>query len=191
MNDPMSISNSPMHGSAEVAFRTELADLWCPKVLELGTMRSNPSFPTHHAEWLPEGTTHVMSDAFEGLDVDIVADAHDLAPFGDEEFDAVIAVSVWEHLERPWVAAEAVHRVLKKGGLVYIATHQTFPIHGYPSDYFRFSVEAMNVLFGGPKFTNFQGNYMFPCKIIPPPEVARWNPGAPSFLNVECFSKKA
>lgn len=186
----MNIASSSMHGSAEVAFRLELSDLWCPRVLELGTMRSNPSFPTHHAEWLPDGATHVMSDAFAGIDVDIVADAHDLEPFDDEEFDAVIAVSVWEHLERPWVAAEALHRVLKKGGLVYVATHQTFPIHGYPSDYFRFSVEAMNVLFGAPKFAQFQGNYMFPCQIIPPPEVTRWNPAAPSFLNVECFSKK-
>lgn len=191
MNDPMGISDSSIHGSAEVAFRQALSGLQSPRVLELGTMRSNPSFPTHHAVWLPEESTHVMSDAFNGMDVDVVADAHGLSPFQDEEFDAVIAVSVWEHLERPWIAADAVHRVLKEGGLVYIATHQTFPIHGYPSDYFRFSVEALNVLFGAPKFQHFQGNYMFPCRIIPPPEVVRWNPGAPSFLNVECFAKKS
>lgn len=190
MNDPMNIAASEEKGTAEIIFRHELSQMKKPKVLELGTMRSDPTFPTHHAAWLPKGSTHVMSDAFAGMDVDVIADAHDLAPFEDEEFDAVIAVSVWEHLSRPWIASDAVHRVLKKGGILYVATHQTFPIHGYPSDFFRFTVEALNVLFCEPNFDKFHGNYMFPCQIIPPSVVTRWNPAAPCYLNVECFARK-
>jgi hypothetical protein len=37
---------------------------------------------------------------------------------------------------------------LKVGGLLFIQTHQAFPLHAYPYDYFRFSREAMSGLFG-------------------------------------------
>ena len=39
-------------------------------------------------------------------------------------------------------------KALKVGGLIYIQTHQSFPLHGYPHDYFRFSREALASLFG-------------------------------------------
>jgi 2-polyprenyl-3-methyl-5-hydroxy-6-metoxy-1,4-benzoquinol methylase len=45
-------------------------------------------------------------------------------------FDALVAVAVFEHLERPWIAAKEVARVLKPGGFAYVSTHQTFPLHG-------------------------------------------------------------
>lgn len=189
--DPMNIAPKAKPNGVEIEFKSALNAIKSPKVLELGTMRSDPAVPTHHAAWMPEGGILVKSDAYDGIDVDVIADAHTLAPFEDSSFDAVIAVSVWEHLSRPWVAAEAVHRVLKPGGLVYVCTHQTFPIHGYPSDYFRFTTEAMKVLFGEPLFTGCVSSYQFPCEIIPPPEVVRWNKLAPAFLNVDCFARKA
>lgn len=164
-------------------FIDRLAKTKRPDVLELGTRRWEDR-PTHHAAWVPVLGSHVMSDVTEGTDVDVVADAHDLAPFGDGSFDAVIAVSVWEHLARPWIAAQAVARVLRPGGLAYIATHQTFPIHGYPSDYFRFSTEALDLLFTDAGLTMLGVGYCYPCKIQPGPEVTRWNSAAPAFLNV-------
>lgn len=154
-----------------------------PAILELGTKRWEAA-PTHHLEWAPHGSTYVMSDIEEGVDVDVVADAHDLAAFPDDAFDAVIAVSVWEHLARPWIAAQQVARVLKPGGIAYIATHQSFPLHGYPSDYFRFSTEALWVLFGDAGLDMLVSGYAYPCTITPPVEVTRWNPDAWSFLNV-------
>jgi SAM-dependent methyltransferase len=168
----------------------EMAQTRDVKVLELGTLRWESDRPTHHAEWLPANAEHVMSDVAAGQDVDVVADAHDLEPFKTAWFDAVIAVSVWEHLSRPWIAAEALSRVLKPGGIAYIATHQTFPIHGYPSDFFRFSDKAMEVLFGPPHFAECQAGYAYPCRIMPPPEVTRWNNAAEAYLNVECFSRR-
>lgn len=188
--DPMGIAPKAKPDGVETEFKKELHLISNPVVLELGTMRSNPNVATHHKLWLPDVSTHVKSDVFDGIDVDIVADAHTLEPFDDNYFDAVIAVSVWEHLARPWIAAEAVHRVLKPNGLVYVATHQTFPIHGYPSDYFRFTTEAMKILFGEPLFKDCVTSYQFPCSIKPPAEVTRWNPAAPAFLNVDCFSRK-
>lgn len=177
-----------MHPS--MLFQNAIKQFKTPRVLEIGTLRQH-EHPTHHLKWLPDGATHIKADIAMGLDVDVVADAHVLEPFSDGEFDAFIAVSTWEHLERPWIAAEQAARVLKSGGLLYVATHQTFPIHGYPSDYFRFSDMALKVLFGPPLFSQVDAAYHFPAVITPPKEVTRWNTHAPAFLNVDCFSIRA
>jgi SAM-dependent methyltransferase len=77
----------------------------------------------------------------------VTADLHVLPQDWARRFDALVAVAVFEHLERPWIAAKEVARVLKPAGWCYISTHQTFPLHGYPSDFFRFSKEALALIF--------------------------------------------
>lgn len=159
-------------------------------VLELGTLRWEQE-PTHHEAWAPNARSYVKVDVEAGRDVDVVADAHDLvAAFGPASFDAVLAVSVWEHLERPWVAAEQVAGVLRPGGIVYVATHQTFPLHGYPNDFFRFSVEALGVLFGAPHFDVVSAGYSYPARIDPGPEVHRWNVDAEAWLNADLCGRR-
>lgn len=180
----------PTDGGVESVFRELLAKFDRPKVLELGTLRWNPSKQTHHGSWLSPGSTHIKSDVADGLDVDVVADAHDLSPFADGEFDALIAISVWEHLRKPWVAAEAARRVLKNGGLIYVATHHTFPVHGYPSDYTRWTDEGLKCLFDEPEWTDRQAAFSYPCKIVPPKVVKVWNEAATSFLNVDIVARK-
>ena len=167
-------------------FLHELGQLTAPRVLELGTLQSEPGRSTHHAAWLPEGSTHVKSDIEAGPDVDVVADAHDLeSVFGREAFDVLIAVSVWEHLERPWIAARELHAIMYEGAIAYICTHQTFPIHAYPSDFFRFSDDGLAALFDWAGFEVLAKSYAYPCTIVPPPEITVWNPAAPAFLNVD------
>jgi hypothetical protein len=39
-------------------------------------------------------------------------------------------------------------KALTISGLVFVQTHQSFPLHAYPNDYFRFSREALAGLFG-------------------------------------------
>jgi len=155
------------------------------RVLELGTKRSIPDRATHHGAWLPEGVVHVKSDFDDGADVDVLADCHRLEDvFEPAEFDVVLASSVWEHLERPWQAADQLAYVTKPGGAVWVATHQTFPLHGYPSDFFRFSDVALASLFTADLWTQVTAGYGNRCQIIPPATVEVWNPGAPCWLNV-------
>lgn len=161
------------------------------RVLELGTLQWEPGVPTHHSAWLPEGSEHIKSDIEAGPDVDVVSDAHDLREFENESFDAVIAVSVWEHLRYPWVAANAAARVLRPGGLLYVATHHAFPVHGYPSDYTRWTDEGLKALFDEPLWTDRVADYRYPAVITPPPEVTRWNTAAPAYLNVDIAAKKS
>lgn len=155
-------------------------------VLELGTLQSEPPRSTHHGEWLPNDVRHVKSDVEAGPDVDVVADAHALLDvFEPERFDAAIAVSVWEHLRYPWECAAQLFAVLRPGAVAYIATHHAFPVHGYPSDYTRWTDDGLAALFEWAGFRVLAKSYAYPCRIQPPIEVTRWNSAAPAFLNVD------
>lgn len=160
------------------------------RVLELGTCRWGPD-PTHHERWAIRAAEYVKADITPGDDVDVVVDAHRLSDvFLPGWFDAIIAVSVLEHLERPWVAAQEMAFVLKPGGSLYVSTHQTFPVHGYPNDYFRFTDEGLKVLFGAPWFEVVGTSYAYEATILPHPAVTDWNAAAPAWLNVQIFSKR-
>ena len=56
-------------------------------------------------------------DVMEGENVDVVGDAHRLSSyFPNEKFDLIISFAVFEHLAMPWVVAEEVAKLIKKGG---------------------------------------------------------------------------
>jgi hypothetical protein len=175
-----------------------LAAIERPRVVEVGTLRAEADRPTHHTAWAPHGDW-VRVDREEGPDVDVVADAHHLdvdlrvGPMlypPRDPFDAYVACSVWEHLERPWQAMVAAASVVRPGGLVYVQTHQTFPIHGYPEDFYRFSDKAMAVMMRDADLEVLHTAYTYPCQIVPPAEVTRWNPAAPAYLNVEALGRR-
>lgn len=159
-------------------------------VLELGTLRWEADKPTHHKAWAPHAGTYVMSDIAPGLDVDVVADAHDLKPFHDGEFQALIACSLLEHVARPWLVLQAMSRVLAPGGVLFIDTHQTFPLHGYPDDYFRFSTQALTVLAEDAGLEVVGAEHCFPATITPQVKVPVWNKAAEAFLNVQMYARK-
>lgn len=176
---------------AEQWFRDELELMEAPRILELGTLRWETNRPTHHIDWKPTGIW-TRSDVKAGEDVDVVADAHDLWPLlPGGSFDAYLAVSVYEHLRRPWIAARQACQVLKPGGILLVVTHQTFPLHGYPDDYFRFSAEALAGVFEDAGLDVSHAGYQYPCQILPPSEVTRWNGGAEAYLNVAVSGRRA
>jgi len=88
----------------------------------------------------------VSIDIYASAYTDIIADAHQL-PFPDCSFDLIIATSVLEHLERPWLASEEIIRVLKPGGLVYSEVPFLQSIHEPSSDFYRFTLQAHKDLF--------------------------------------------
>jgi SAM-dependent methyltransferase len=190
MTDTMGIG-ATADPASYTEFRRRLAATTKADVLELGTLRWSAD-PTHHAVWLPEDANLTMSDVAAGTDVDVVADAHHLvAVFGKAAFNVVIAISVWEHLARPWIAAEQVAAVLRPGGFAYIETHHTFPVHGYPNDYTRWTDNGLRELFEAAGMVVAEAAYSYPATIIPPREVGRWNPSAPAYLNVGVCALRA
>ena len=78
----------------------------------------------------------------------IVADITDCrATIPDASFDLVVSSDVFEHLDRPWLAAAEIARILKPGGLAITHTLFAWRSHPRPIDYWRFSKECLEFLF--------------------------------------------
>ena len=138
----------------------------------------------------PQAAEYLGLDICKGIDVDVVADIHKATDtLGEEKFDIIISCSSFEHFKYPHLAAHQIMKLLKVGGILYIQTHQSFPVHAYPYDYFRFSREALEGLFGeAMNFNVVSSGYDFPAKIV-----SRRRPFSfvsPAFLNVTLYGIK-
>tara|TARA_Y100000310_G_C20648814_1_gene798227 strand:+ start:1009 stop:1680 length:672 start_codon:yes stop_codon:yes gene_type:complete len=91
-----------------------------------------------YGELFPNRTT-LDIEAREGVQVDIVADAHDLSQIEDGSFEVILCTEVLEHLHTPAQAISEFHRVLRPGGLLILSTRFIFPIHDAPGDYYRYT----------------------------------------------------
>lgn len=160
------------------------------RVLELGTKQSVPGRSTLHKEFVPDAAEYLGTDIEPGEEVDIVADVHRLTQVtGIEQFDVIISCSTFEHLKYPHLAAHEIMKALKIGGLLFIQTHQTFPLHNYPQDYFRYSREALAGLFGARMgFHLITADYDFPAAVYSRRLPFLWT--APSYLNVNLLGEK-
>ncbi|MEN3794253.1 methyltransferase domain-containing protein [Fulvimarina sp. MAC3] len=99
--------------------------------------------------YMPKAGRFLSVDIHASDHVDVVGDAHYLDDLlGAESVDAIFSLSVMEHLAYPWLFAAAVNRSLKTGGLVFQSTPHTWPLHETPNDFWRFSDEALKILFG-------------------------------------------
>lgn len=167
-------------------------------VLEVGTRQASEGVSTHSLKDFPgvSRSNYVMMDVRPGADVDVLGDLHALPADWSARFDAVHAVAVFEHLERPWIAAKEIHRILKPGGFCLIGTHQTYPLHGHPSDFFRFSKEALTLIFAdaGVQVESCayqdRAQIVAPRAVLPPALHDRWNAEWPSYIRVTLFGRK-
>ncbi len=121
-----------------------LTEIGQPRVLEVGSRAR--SGVTRRA-MLPVGTTYLGCDIMPGENVDIVCDAHDLvAAMAGRQFDAVMAFSVLEHILMPWKFVVELNQVMAEGAIGLFTTHQCWPMHDIPWDYWRFSSDAWKAL---------------------------------------------
>jgi SAM-dependent methyltransferase len=68
-------------------------------------------------------------------------------PFANDSFDVVVTDQVLEHVEGdPFVAVEECRRVLKSGGIAVHTAPLLIQIHGFPSDYWRFTPDGLSLL---------------------------------------------
>jgi Methyltransferase domain len=142
------------------------------RLLEIGSRaRSGVS----RRDVAPAGWTYTGLDIMEGPNVDIVGDAHamsQLLPHGS--FDAAMSLSVLEHLAMPWKVALELNRVLKCGGFAFVQTHQTFPLHDEPWDFWRVSKDAWPALFNAKTgFKIVESAMAEPLMFV----AKRWHPG--------------
>jgi SAM-dependent methyltransferase len=129
----------------EREFYAKLAERPGGNILEIGSRNVTGALNRNN---VPPSWKFVGMDILPDAYTDVVGDAHDLRKhFRRNSFDAVISTAVFEHLIMPWKAVLEINRVLRQGGLVFVMSHQTFPMHGEPWDYFRFSTRAWRALF--------------------------------------------
>jgi SAM-dependent methyltransferase len=194
------IGPDPYRPEADVfgVFQAGIAELRPKRVLEVGTRRVDPDKHTHAKGGFPwvADEDYVMLDVRGGIDVDVVGDLHALPEAWTGRFDCFIACAVFEHLERPWVAAREVSRILAPGGLFFVLTHQCWPIHGHPSDFFRFSKQALRLIFEDAGLVVEAADYAEQCLIVPAEHLvpyaglAGWNREFPSYVHVMATGRK-
>lgn len=85
-------------------------------------------------------------DMMPGKNIDVVGDALN-PPFEDASFDTVICTQVLEHVERPWIVAGQIARILRIGGVAIITAPFIIPYHADPHDYFRYTENGLESLF--------------------------------------------
>lgn len=78
-----------------------------------------------------------------------VVSVSDRLPFVDNTFDVVIALHVLEHVQRPWITAQELERVLKPGGIAIVTVPYVCQVHGFPHHYFNPTPQGLKSLFDG------------------------------------------
>jgi SAM-dependent methyltransferase len=97
------------------------------------------------AEYLPD-VVNVEIAPYPSTDVLAVGEA---LPFVDGAFDAVLSLSVLEHVRDPFACAGELARVLKPGGTLYASVPFLQPYHGYPHHYYNMTHQGLANLFAG------------------------------------------
>jgi SAM-dependent methyltransferase len=151
-----------MHTSVMQFLRDSLVreEIHGQEVLEVGSQNVNGSPREVVAGFGPK--KYVGVDFQIGTGVDVVLDVKNLTTyFGVDCFDVVISTEMLEHAKDWREAVQQMKAVLKPGGLLILTTRGPgFPIHAYPHDYWRFTVEDFKKIFYD----------MIVMKLIPDPQ---------------------
>jgi len=111
-------------------------------VVEAGSLNVNGSVREFVKSLKP--SQYLGTDMRAGPDVDVACLAEDLPKVLKTEAGVVISTEMMEHVENWQAAMSGLIRLLKPGGCLVITTRSDgMPIHSYPDDFWRFSVEVM------------------------------------------------
>jgi SAM-dependent methyltransferase len=114
-------------------------------ILEIGSYQVEGQDELIDLRGLFPGRPYVGVDFRPGPGVDCVASVERL-PQPTASVGTVIAFNTFEHVQRFWVGFEEVHRVLRPDGVLLLTCPFYFHQHGFPSDYWRFTPQALEFL---------------------------------------------
>jgi SAM-dependent methyltransferase len=79
----------------------------------------------------------------DGDTLDYILDKNSRVNEKGETFDFILSTQVLEHVDDPHGYIQECYRLLKKGGRLYITTHGSYPDHGCPYDYYRWTADGL------------------------------------------------
>ena len=82
-----------------------------------------------------------LQDGIDKLDY-VLSDDSRVAE-SDNVFDFILSTQVLEHVGSPAIYLAECFRLLKPGGTLYITTHGTYPDHGCPYDFYRWTTDGL------------------------------------------------
>ena len=110
----------------------EVGARYPPGFERLANLRS--SFP---------GRTYVGCDIRTGPGVELLSDAEHVA-IRSSSIGTMLLFEILEHLRHPVVAVAEAHRVLRPGGLLALSVPFNLRLHGFPTDYWRFTASGVH-----------------------------------------------
>jgi SAM-dependent methyltransferase len=120
-------------------------------ILEIGSKFYNKETSMNYRDLFPNAE-YIGSDMEEGENVDIRMDITSDFNIIDEivgkrRFDTIICCSVLEHIDDIFKASQNISRLMNSNGIIFLSVPFVWEQHGYPSDYWRFTPEALKFLF--------------------------------------------
>jgi SAM-dependent methyltransferase len=97
---------------------------------------------------LEKDRNHAVELAGKGGGADYLIGAAENIPLLDETCDLVVLTEVLEHCCRPADVLSEIARILRSGGLCVGTVPQYWHVHGWPSDYFRYTMHGLDYLAG-------------------------------------------
>jgi SAM-dependent methyltransferase len=134
--------NQFLHGVARAV--AETFDLAGP-ILEIGSQQVPGQEEIADLRPLFSNKPYLGLDVQSGPGVDLVADVEAL-PQATASVGTVIAMNTLEHVPRFWRGFDEIYRVLRPDGALLVSCPFYFHVHAYPSDYWRFTSEALELL---------------------------------------------
>jgi len=131
-----------LHGLARAV--AETFDLPEP-ILEVGSYQVEGQEKIAELRDLFPDKEYLGIDMRPGRGVDLVEDVEDLS-LPNSSVGTVLALSTFEHVPHFWKGLDEVRRVLRPDGALLLACPFYFHVHSYPSDYWRFTPEALELL---------------------------------------------
>lgn len=135
-------------------------------VLEVGSYDVNGSLRPIVESCAP--LRYVGVDIRPGPGVDEICDVCELTErFGPESFDVVLCTEVLEHV-RDWRGAvRQLSAVVRPGGTLLMTTRSAgFPVHSFPSDYWRYEIDDIPRIFPAMRIEHLESDPYAPGVLL-------------------------
>ena len=120
-------------------------------VIDLGGGKN----PSYERFWNIKPEKFVRVDINEKSGPDIIADLNKPLPFSDNFSDTIFLFNVIYILESPTAVLKEIHRVLKRGGKLFMTSPFIFNEAKEPSDYWRFTSEGLEKILKEAGFNDY------------------------------------